>query len=115
MTDEDAARDRPDEPTPESAAVAAGPAGPARRVPRVSSGAGARRRRTDPVPGASPIEQSIWPGRPYPLGATYDGVGTNFSLFSEAADRVELCLFDTYGRERRYELPSAAPTSITGT
>jgi isoamylase len=43
----------------------------------------------------------VWPGRPYPLGATYDGTGTNFSLFSEAADAVELCLFDTDGTERR--------------
>ena len=31
-----------------------------------------------------------WPGTPYPLGATYDGVGTNFTLFSEVADYVEL-------------------------
>ncbi|HTU05551.1 MAG TPA: glycogen debranching protein GlgX [Trebonia sp.] len=38
-----------------------------------------------------------WPGRPYPLGATYDGVGTNFALFSEVAERVELCLFDDRG------------------
>ena len=36
----------------------------------------------------------IWPGTPYPLGATWDGWGTNFTLFSEVADRVELCLFD---------------------
>ena len=36
----------------------------------------------------------VWPGSAYPLGATYDGRGTNFALFSEAADRVELCLFD---------------------
>ena len=36
----------------------------------------------------------IWPGTPYPLGATCDGTGTNFAVFSEAADRVELCLFD---------------------
>ncbi|HKY68981.1 MAG TPA: glycogen debranching protein GlgX, partial [Acidimicrobiales bacterium] len=42
----------------------------------------------------------VWPGRPYPLGATYDGTGTNFSLFSEAADAVELCLFDD-GAETR--------------
>ncbi len=35
-----------------------------------------------------------WPGKPYPLGATFDGVGTNFALFSEVADEVELCLFD---------------------
>jgi glycogen operon protein len=39
------------------------------------------------------------------LGATYDGTGTNFSLFSDAADRVELCLFDEAGRETRIELP----------
>jgi len=43
----------------------------------------------------------VWPGRPYPLGATYDGTGTNFSLFSEAADAVELCLFDADGGETR--------------
>ncbi len=36
----------------------------------------------------------IWPGRPYPLGATFDGSGTNFALFSEVAEKVELCLFD---------------------
>ncbi|MDT5041440.1 MAG: isoamylase [Actinoplanes sp.] len=47
----------------------------------------------------------IWPGNPYPLGATYDGGGTNFALFSEVADRVELCLFDDAGAETRIELP----------
>ncbi len=47
----------------------------------------------------------IWPGNPYPLGATYDGGGTNFALFSEVADRVELCLFDDAGKETRIELP----------
>src|SRR2546423_2978268 len=46
-----------------------------------------------------------WPGRPYPLGATFDGQGTNFSLFSAAADRVELCLFDDAGRETRVDVP----------
>jgi isoamylase len=45
-----------------------------------------------------------WPGEPYPLGATYDGAGTNFSLFSEVAERVELCLFDADGAESRLEL-----------
>ncbi|MGZ6752037.1 MAG: glycogen debranching protein GlgX [Nocardioides sp.] len=35
-----------------------------------------------------------WPGSAYPLGATFDGSGTNFAIFSEAAERVELCLFD---------------------
>ncbi len=37
---------------------------------------------------------SAWPGQAYPLGATFDGTGTNFALFSEVAERVELCLFD---------------------
>ena len=46
----------------------------------------------------------IWPGTPYPLGATYDGAGTNFSLFSEVAQRVELCLFDEAGNETRGDL-----------
>lgn len=36
----------------------------------------------------------VWPGTPYPLGATWDGFGTNFALFSEAAEHVELCLLD---------------------
>jgi isoamylase len=39
----------------------------------------------------------IWPGAAYPLGATWDGSGTNFALFSEVADRVQLCLFDAAG------------------
>ncbi|MDP9862504.1 MULTISPECIES: glycogen debranching protein GlgX [Streptosporangium] len=43
----------------------------------------------------------IWPGDPYPLGATYDGAGTNFALFTEAAERVELCLFDDDNQETR--------------
>src|ERR1700685_839201 len=46
----------------------------------------------------------IWPGRPYPLGAAYDGGGTNFSLFSEVAEGVELCLFDDDGGEQRIAL-----------
>ena len=47
----------------------------------------------------------VWPGSAYPLGATYDGMGTNFSLFSEVAEAVELCLFDEAGRETRIRLP----------
>jgi isoamylase len=47
----------------------------------------------------------VWPGEPFPLGANYDGRGTNFSLFSEAATRVELCLFDGGGQEMRINLP----------
>ena len=40
----------------------------------------------------------VWPGKPYPLGATWDGEGVNFALFSEHAEKVELCLFDARGR-----------------
>ncbi|MCX8562811.1 glycogen debranching protein GlgX [Mycolicibacterium mucogenicum] len=47
----------------------------------------------------------VWPGKAYPLGATYDGVGTNFAVFSEAAERVELCLFDDDDTETRVVLP----------
>jgi len=48
----------------------------------------------------------IWPGAPYPLGATWDGQGVNFALFSEHAEKVELCLFDPKGRReiQRLEL-----------
>jgi isoamylase len=42
----------------------------------------------------------VWPGNPYPLGATWDGQGVNFSLFSEHATKVELCLFDSAEAER---------------
>jgi isoamylase len=45
-----------------------------------------------------------WPGRPFPLGATWDGSGTNFSLFSEHAEAVELCLFDDADNETRIEI-----------
>ncbi|MBC7402236.1 MAG: glycogen debranching enzyme, partial [Microbacteriaceae bacterium] len=44
-----------------------------------------------------------WPGSAYPLGATFDGSGTNFALFSEVAARIELCLFDDDGVETRVE------------
>ncbi len=47
----------------------------------------------------------VWPGQPFPLGATYDGNGTNFSVFSEVAQHVELCLFDDNGIESRRPLP----------
>jgi glycogen operon protein len=51
--------------------------------------------------------REVWPGQPYPLGATWDGMGTNFALFSEVAERIELCLFDEEGRESRCELPES--------
>ncbi|HJD70009.1 MAG TPA: glycogen debranching protein GlgX, partial [Corynebacterium kroppenstedtii] len=46
----------------------------------------------------------VWPGNSYPLGSTYDGSGTNFALFSEVADKVELCLIDSDGAETRIEM-----------
>ena len=54
------------------------------------------------------MELEMWPGQPYPLGASYDGIGTNFALFSEAAERVELCLFDETGSgEQRLDITEA--------
>src|SRR5699024_6128681 len=50
----------------------------------------------------TPME--IWPGKPYPLGATYDGTGVNFAVFSEVATAVELCLIDDEGAETRVPL-----------
>ena len=47
----------------------------------------------------------IWPGRPYPFGATYDGTGTNFAVYSGVAERVELCLIAEDGTEERVDLP----------
>ncbi len=41
---------------------------------------------------------AVWPGNPYPLGSTWDGEGVNFALFSEHAEKVELCLFDDHGK-----------------
>jgi glycogen operon protein len=49
--------------------------------------------------------ECVQPGQPYPLGATWDGRGANFSIFSEQATRIDLCLFDAGGRERRVTLP----------
>jgi glycogen operon protein len=49
--------------------------------------------------------EPVWPGRPRPLGATWDGEGSNFAVFAEQADAVELCLFGEDGTERRLELP----------
>ena len=49
----------------------------------------------------------VWPGEPYPLGATWDGKGVNFALFSANAEKVELCLFDESGQRelKRIQLP----------
>ncbi|HEY1892749.1 MAG TPA: glycogen debranching protein GlgX [Steroidobacteraceae bacterium] len=66
----------------------------------------ASRRRTaaNPQPNPGPNRGQgqgigvVWPGQPYPRGATWDGEGVNFALFSANADKVELCLFDASGR-----------------
>jgi glycogen operon protein len=54
---------------------------------------------------SDPLKRIVRPGEPFPLGAIWDGRGTNFSLFSEVADRVDLCLFDDAGQEERICLP----------
>ena len=62
--------------------------------------------RAEPAPTVESVTNAsrrVWVGRPYPLGATYDGSGTNFSLFSSVAEGVELCLLSGRGA------PSAAP------
>jgi isoamylase len=48
---------------------------------------------------------AVWPGKSYPLGAIWDGEGVNFALFSEHAERVELCLFDPKGRREIDRVP----------
>src|SRR5690349_11430047 len=47
----------------------------------------------------------VWPGKAYPLGATYDGFGTDFARFSEGAGKVGLCRFDADGTETRITMP----------
>ena len=54
----------------------------------------------------------VWPGSPYPLGATWDGVGVNFALFSEHATRVELCLFDTDAESETVTIQLAEQTDM---
>ncbi|HSE75072.1 MAG TPA: glycogen debranching protein GlgX [Dongiaceae bacterium] len=63
---------------------------------RMQRGAAARQAALSvPLPRAP--RARVWPGQPYPLGATWDGKGVNFALFSAHAERVELCLFDAAG------------------
>ena len=50
---------------------------------------------------------AVWPGQPFPLGAAWDGIGTNFSLFSEIAEGVQLCFFDDAGHETRVPMREA--------
>src|ERR1700733_14423635 len=54
----------------------------------------------------------VWPGRPYPLGATWDGEGVNFALYSEHGEKVELCLFDNSGRRETLRVPLPEQTDM---
>jgi isoamylase len=58
----------------------------------------------DSVDAPQAVATEQWPGKAYPLGASYDGSGTNFAVFSEVAEQVELCLFDADGAESRVTL-----------
>jgi len=58
------------------------------------------------APARAPVApRAVWRGRPYPLGATWDGAGVNFALFSKNAERVELCLLDPKGRREIERVP----------
>jgi len=54
----------------------------------------------------SPFDRidEVWPGQPYPRGATWDGQGVNFALFSQHAEKVDLCLFDPSGRREQQRI-----------
>jgi len=54
----------------------------------------------------------VWPGRPYPLGTTWDGEGVNFALYSEHAEKVELCLFDNSGKRETLRVPLPEQTDM---
>src|SRR5690606_4410397 len=53
----------------------------------------------------SPLPDRLSPGQPYPLGATPDGLGVNFAVFSANASRIDLCIFDAKGRKELARLP----------
>ena len=89
-----------------------------RRRARVLTHAPRRRRRSSPTstrrPWSCRRERRSGPGEPFPLGPSWDGEGTNFSLFSENAERVELCLFDERRQRGAHRGATSAPRS-TGT
>src|SRR3984893_5075046 len=61
---------------------------------------------------AGPPSPIVWPGRPYPLGATWDGEGVNFALYADQAEKVELCLFDILGRRETVRIPLPEQTDM---
>ena len=76
-----------------------GPAGHARADARARASSSSRR-----CPARWSADGQVGRAPPFPLGATWDGEGTNFSIFSEHAERVELCLFDDQDHETCVEL-----------
>ncbi len=56
----------------------------------------------------------VWPGNPFPLGATFDGLGTNVALFSDVAESVDLCVFDADGGETIVTLPERSGSTFHG-
>ncbi len=76
-----------------------------------------RRRRTAPAvrSAAAMSDYEMWLGEPFPLGATWDGDGVNFALFSQNAQRVQLCLFDDEGTETRLALEHRRRSTGTAT
>jgi isoamylase len=61
---------------------------------------------------SNPLQAIVWPGRPYPLGSTWDGEGVNFALYSEHAEKVELCLFDNSGKRETLRVPLPEQTDM---
>ncbi|MGA8541295.1 MAG: glycogen debranching protein GlgX [Terriglobales bacterium] len=59
-----------------------------------------------------PSQPIVWPGRPYPLGSTWDGEGVNFALYSEHAEKVDLCLFDSAGKRETLRVPLPEQTDM---
>ena len=55
---------------------------------------------------------AVWPGNAYPRGASWDGEGVNFAVFSQHAEKVELCLFDASGRHERQRI--TLPERVAG-
>src|ERR1700680_3048586 len=61
---------------------------------------------------SNPTQPIVWPGRPYPLGSTWDGEGVNFALYSEHAEKVEVCLFDISGKRETLRVPLPEKTDM---
>ena len=62
------------------------------------------------------LPERLEPGQPWPLGASWNGLGVNFALFSRHATRMQLCLFDSEGRKElvRYDMPERTDEMIDG-